>query len=152
MPIRVYIIENHPRFREMLGKFINYLPNMVTCGAAHYGQEALTQIPEVKPDLVIVDLALPDMNGTEVIRRLQQSLPDLPTLILSTYQQPHYVRRALEAGALGYVLKGDPMELEKAIQKVLAGNIYLSPQLKLFTDSRERLSSLHQRRPIDEEG
>lgn len=132
--INIYIIEDHPLFRRLLYEFIDKLPGMSVCGVVSSGQEALEQIPQVNPDLVLVDLRLPDMDGIEVVSQLPAARPALPAVILSAHTESLYVDRALAVGARGYLLKGDPLELESAIRHVMAGEIYLSPQLRERTN------------------
>ena len=126
MPTNVYIVEDHPLLQRMLSEFIMHLSDLNVCGVAAYGKDALMQIPKSKVDLLLLDLCLPDMTGFKLISELTPLLPDLPVLILSTYNEPIYIQRALAAGARGYIVKGDPYEVETAIRQVLAGEIYLS--------------------------
>ncbi len=129
MPTSVYLIEDHSLLQNMLSEFIAQLPDMSVCGVATYGREALTELPTLQPDLALIDLSLPDISGFKLMDELSVLLPELPVLILSTYRETIYVQRALASGARGYIIKGNPFEIEKAIHQVLAGEIYLSPQI-----------------------
>ncbi|HUG62373.1 MAG TPA: response regulator transcription factor, partial [Methylomirabilota bacterium] len=90
----------------------------------------LLDIPAAKPDLLLVDLSLPRMNGADLIQLAQERWPDLPSLVLSGHGEAAYVTRARAAGARGYVLKGNPYELPDAIHSVLRGKEYLSVALR----------------------
>ena len=84
----------------------------------------------VWPDLVLVDISLPGMSGIELVAELQRLYPGLPCLMLSGYQEVHYVQRALDAGARGYADKGDIVAITQAIEQVLDGKIYLSDEMR----------------------
>lgn len=116
---------------QLLCDFINWLPDMVVCGSAVSGQEALAQLPNLPVDLVLVDASLTDINSIVLVKTLFTRCPDLPCLILSGCQDIERVRNALAAGARGYIVKGNPHEFPEAIRLVLNDEIYLSPQVKL---------------------
>lgn len=92
--------------------------------------EQQTQEPLLAVDLVIVDVALPAMNGIDLVAALHERFPTLPCLMLSGHTELNYVRRALDVGARGYVMKGDPFALPEAVRTVLAGEIYLSEEVR----------------------
>lgn len=129
MPSTIYIAEDHPLVAEMLGEFINALPDLHVCGAATTAQAALAQIPTLAVDLVIIDVSLPDMDGIDLLATLLAQQPTMRCLMFSGHQEHTYVERALALGARGYVAKGNPPELVNAIHQVLTGEIYLSPSL-----------------------
>lgn len=126
MAISVYIIEDHPLMRDAIEKLFEVVTDMAVAGMAHSGEEALQQLPSIKADLVLVDIALPQMSGIEVIHEIQVQWPLLPVIAFSGHQEANYVRRALDAGAKGFVAKGDPAELVKAIRLVCAGQQFIS--------------------------
>jgi CheY-like chemotaxis protein len=130
MSATIYIIEDHPLVQEMLGEFINQIPDLHVCGMAATAREALAQIPTLAVDLVVVDVSLPDMDGIQLVSELHTRQPTLRCLMLSGHQERGYVQSALAAGACGYVAKGNPMEIVMAIHQVLKGEIYLSPTLR----------------------
>ena len=130
MAIKVYIVEDHPELREVLGMLIEYEPALELCGSAATGEEALVQLVEAEAHVVLVDMFLPQMNGADLIMELQTQWPDLRCVVLSGHADISYVERALAAGARGYILKGNPDEVLEAIQHVMAGGIYLSPLLR----------------------
>jgi len=125
MTTSIYIVEDHPLMQYTMVEFLNRTPDLVVCGAVSTAQEALAQLPTTQPDLVLIDLALPDMSGLDLLRSLQDTLPNLPCLMFSSYQEATYVHQALTAGARGYLFKGEPLELVKAIRQVLNGGRYV---------------------------
>lgn len=129
-PSRVFIVDDHAIVRELLSDFLNDLVDLEVCGSAASGEEALQVLPHADCDLALVDVSMPGMDGIELVRRLQQEHPTLRCLMLSGHAEEVYVRASLEAGALGYVMKGDPDALREAIAQALSGGIYLSPKLR----------------------
>ncbi len=126
---RIFVIEDHPLMREVLRDYLGAMPGVEICGEATSGEEALERLDEVEADLLLVDTTLGGMNGIDFVKRVAARWTDLPCLMLSGHGQEGYVERALHAGARGYVLKGNPAELPRAIEKVLGGEVYLSPKL-----------------------
>ena len=126
---RIFVIEDHPLMREVLRDYLGAMPGVEICGEATSGEEALERLDEVEADLLLVDTTLGGMNGIDFVKRVAARWKDLPCLMLSGHGQEGYVERALHAGARGYVLKGNPAELPRAIEKVLGGEVYLSPKL-----------------------
>lgn len=126
----VYVVEDHAFFRMMLQEFIDNMPGLQVTGVSTTGRDALEKIPQIVPDIVIVDLALPDIDGIQVIAELHTKIPEMPTVTLSTYREDFYAQRALMAGARGYIVKGSPGEIETAIRSVVEGEIYLSPNIR----------------------
>lgn len=131
MATNIFIIDDHPQMLRLLCDFISLLPDMVVCGAAVSGREALDQLPKLPVDLVLVDASLADINSILLVKTLFTRRPELPCLILSGRQDIECVRNALAAGARGYIVKGNPHEFPEAIRLVLNDEIYLSPQVKL---------------------
>lgn len=130
MPTRVYLVEDHAILQNLLSQWINKLSGIHICGVASSGHQALEEIAESKPDLVLTDVALPDISGLEVVKQLRMQFPQLPAIIHTSHNEQSLVRRAFENGAMGYLLKGNPLEIENAIHQVLNGKIYLSPKLR----------------------
>jgi two-component system invasion response regulator UvrY len=126
MTITIYIIEDHPLMCTAIGKLVELTPDIAIAGMAHSGEEALLQLPSINTDLILVDIALPHMSGIEVISAVHKQWPQMPLLAFSGHQEANYVRRALDAGASGFVAKGDPYELVKAIRQIWSGHSYLS--------------------------
>lgn len=132
MTCHVYIVEDHDSLRQLLTTYIDSLPGLAVRGAASSGEQALAELADEPADLLVVDLSLPHMSGTDVVRTARSRWPDMRCIILSAHMGSEYVERALAAGAQGYVRKGDPGELQTAIRCVLEGRVYTGetvPQL-----------------------
>src|SRR5258708_34845200 len=120
--IRVLCIDDHPSVRDGLSAIINLQPDMTVAGEAATGREGLQQFRTLRPDVVLVDLRLPDMSGFEVIEQIKEKFPNARMIVLSSHEGDVDIRRALDAGAQGYVVKGMVRgELLEAIRTVHAG-------------------------------
>ncbi len=127
-PLRVMLADDHTLVRAGLHKLIDSLPGVEVVGEAGDGQTLLTMVEQMHPDVVLMDIAMPGLNGLETTARLLQNNPSVRVMILSMHQSEEYVRRALRLGAVAYLLKDSaPMELELALAAVLRGETYLSP-------------------------
>lgn len=124
------IVEDNALFAQTLVQFLGRFDSFTVVGLASSAEAALAQLPTLHPDLVLVDVSLPGMNGIELAGELCGQYPDLPCLMLSGHHDQGYVQRALAAGARGYVLKENPLDLLAAVPAVLAGEIYLSAELR----------------------
>lgn len=122
----IYIVDDHPFVREALTMLIEDERDLEVCGMAETAAEALNAIPEVNPDLVLVDGSLPGLSGIELIEQLLILKPHQRTLMLSGHAEPVYAEQALAAGAKGYILKGDSLAILEGIRHVLGGKVYLS--------------------------
>jgi len=130
MPIRVSIIEDNPGTRDRLITLLNKNPS--TCCLDAYGtaEEALKSIPSRKPNVVLVDINLPGLNGIKCVAGIKAKLPDLPVLMLTRYDDSELIFAALRAGANGYLLKKMILtELISAIEQVRMGGTPLSMQV-----------------------
>ena len=126
--LRVFLVEDHHLMRQGLAALLSQRGDVLVVGEAANGLEALAQLEAARPDVVIVDLSMPVMNGVETTRRIKERLPKLPVLILSMYSEPVGVTRALRAGASGYILKESMIEeLSLALRSVAEGGLFLSP-------------------------
>jgi DNA-binding NarL/FixJ family response regulator len=127
---RLLIVDDHPLFREGLSQLISHDPDLVVCGEAADAAEALRVIPELNPDLVLVDISLGGASGIDLIKSIKDSYDDLPLLVISMHDESLYAERSLRAGAMGYVMKHEPGKtVRNAIRKVLGGEIYLSDKM-----------------------
>jgi DNA-binding NarL/FixJ family response regulator len=125
MTARILAVEDHPAMREMLVQFLFLPPEFEVAAVARTGEQALDEIGEIDPEVVLVDVALPGMTGIELVRRIRSSGVATPCVMLSGHQDASYVRQALEAGASAYVVKGNPDEIVEAIRTVLRGDRYV---------------------------
>lgn len=122
------LVEDHTLVRAGIRALLQNLPEIEIIHECSSGIEALDRIRTYRPDIVLMDIGLPDMNGLEVTRRVKVDCPDIKIIFLSMYANEEYVLQALQIGASGYLLKDSTMnELELALHAVAAGEAYLSP-------------------------
>ena len=120
--IRVAVVEDEQWMRDSLGTQIDSSPQLKCIGRYGSGEEALRHLPTVQPDVVLMDINLPGMDGIECVRRLKESLPETNVLMLTVYEESDKIFDSLKAGASGYLLKRAPeQELMEAIAQVHAG-------------------------------
>jgi DNA-binding NarL/FixJ family response regulator len=125
----VFIVEDHPVMREILIEFVDR-DGFQVCGSAATGEDALKGLQQAGADVVLVDVSLPGMSGIELVRELRSIDPGRICLILSAHAGLRYIQGALEAGARGYIIKGNPHELLDALRIVLQGEIYFSEAVR----------------------
>src|ERR1700732_1584954 len=120
--IRVLCVDDHPVVRDGIAAIINLQSDMTMAGTAETGSEALERFAELRPDVALVDLRLPDMSGFELIKKIKDRSPNARIIVLSSHEGDVDIQRALEAGAQGYVAKGIVRgELLETIRSVHAG-------------------------------
>ncbi len=130
MPHRIFIVDDHPVMRMGLVQLISSKDDLEVCGEVGSVKEAMQQIPTLHPDMVLLDLALPDGHGLEVLKDLAALHDDLSVLVLSSNDETVYAERALKAGARGYIMKeAAATHLIGAIQTILKGQIYVSNRM-----------------------
>ena len=135
--IRILLVDDHTILRDGLRALLAEVPGMVVVGDARDGEEGVAQVAATEPDVVIMDLLMPRMNGLEATERIHASHPHVKVLILSMYDDDEYVQRVIQAGAAGYALKGAAAEdLVRAIREVHSGSSFLHPVIaaKLIED------------------
>ena len=138
--IDVLIVDDHDIVRGSLRHIVHQAADMTATEAAT-GLEALEMLETKAPDVVLLDMSLPDVSGLEVLRRMRHLCPEVPTLILSVNEEMQYASRVLAAGASGFLNKGDAHdELITAIRAVLTDNEYISPALAARLSGARRLS------------
>ena len=131
MKIRVLIADDHAMIREGLASLLAADARMEVAAMAADGREALRLARELSPDVVLMDIAMPGMNGIEALRELQSRSPNTRVLVLSMFSTLEHVQQAFNAGASGYLLKESAgAELKQAIEQVHVGRRYLSRQLE----------------------
>jgi DNA-binding NarL/FixJ family response regulator len=129
-PYRVMLVDDHPLIREAIGHLIAGAPEFELIGEAADGTECLARIDELHPDILILDIAMPEMNGEQVARELRRRHPELKIIALSGYTDRQFVRAMTKAGAKGYVVKSaSGRELIHALRAVASGKNYLSPEV-----------------------
>jgi two-component system, NarL family, response regulator NreC len=129
MPIRILLAEDHVMVRQGLRALLEQ-EGMAVIGEASDGQEALRIAQEQHPDVAVLDIGMPHMNGLETARRLREALPQTKVVLLTMHTEDPYILEAMQAGAVGYVLKTQAaLDLVQAIRDAFQGEIYLSPRV-----------------------
>lgn len=127
---RIYIVEDHPVMRQGYATLIDREMDLEICGETGSADEARRHIPELDPDLVILDLSIEGGSGLELIKDLKAKRPDLKILVVSMHDETLYADRTLQAGALGYLMKNEAdTKVVEAIRRILDGGVYLSKEL-----------------------
>jgi DNA-binding NarL/FixJ family response regulator len=138
--MKILVVDDHPILRKGLSMVINQEPDLMVTGEAEDAQTALEIIESLKPDIVIVDLSLPGVDGIELLKTIKLRYRDLPTLVVSMHDESLFAERALRAGARGYIMKQEAVEnVLIAIRRVLNGEIFVSD--KITTKMLETLIS-----------
>lgn len=147
--LRVLVTEDHALLREGLRALLSTAPDLEIVGEAEDGREAVEQARKLLPDVILMDLSLPNTNGTEALRLIKHRFPAIKIIALTVHKTEDYVRATLEAGADGYVLKDDShQDLLAAIKSTHQGNVFLSPGIcgkviNGFLEQRRGNSSPH---------
>ena len=140
MNIRVMIVDDHTIVRQGLSMLLAVDPELEVVGEAANGAQALELARQLKPDVILMDLLMPVMDGITAIKFIRQDLPDIEILALTSVLEDASVGEAIRAGAIGYLLKGSQaQELRTAIKAAAAGQVQLSPQAlaRLMQEMRE---------------
>jgi DNA-binding NarL/FixJ family response regulator len=125
---RVIVVDDHAVIRRGVQGILHAFPEWELCGEAENGQEAIRLAETVKPDMIIMDVSMPGLNGLEATRMIRNILPDTKILLLTLHSSTELVRSAFRAGARGYVLKSDAeAELVRALNVLAGDGTYVSP-------------------------
>ena len=135
--IRILIADDHTIVRQGLSRLLEEQPDLKVVGEATDGQKTVEQALALKPDVLIMDIAMPRMNGIEAAKRIRKLLPKTKILILSMYSHEHYIHQLMEAGVSGYLLKDDSgRDIIKAIHAALKDETSLNPAIsKVLVES-----------------
>lgn len=129
--LQLFIVDDHPVIRQALADRVESTLGMSMCGESETFEEALRQVGDLQPDVVVIDLSLRDTHGTDLIRTVKDRWPEVQIVVYSMHDEVVYAERAIRAGASGYVMKGEPTEqLINAIQAAAEGDVYLSRDVK----------------------
>ena len=127
---KILLVDDHPLMRRGQADLLNREPDLLVCGEVGTAREAMEAIAKLKPDLVLVDMALPDKDGLELIKDIRALHLGLPVLAMSMQDEALFAPRVLRAGGRGYVMKAEgPERLAAAIRTVLSGQVALSPRM-----------------------
>jgi DNA-binding NarL/FixJ family response regulator len=130
MSNRILLVDDHQMFREGLKAVLQCETDCQIVGEADNGIQAVELSRELAPDVIIMDISMPEMNGIEATRKIHEESPDIKIVILSMHTEKHFILGALKAGAVGIVVKSSASaELVAAIETVLSGKTYLSPSV-----------------------
>jgi NarL family two-component system response regulator LiaR len=128
-PIRVMLVDDHTMVRRGLATFLRVFVDLQLAGEAESGAAAIQLCGEILPDVVLMDMLMPDMDGATATRAIRQQFPQVQVLMLTSFKEGDLIRNALEAGAIGYLLKDvSADELVRAIRAAHAGRVTLSPE------------------------
>ncbi len=142
--IRLLVADDHTLIRQGIVGLLSAQPNMEVIGEVGSGEEAVREAIRTSPDIVLMDIGMPGINGLDATREIKQRAPKVQVLILTMHDREDYLFQALRAGAAGYVLKGaDIQDLLSAIRSVYQGGVYLYPTVtkKLLADYLRRVES-----------
>ena len=129
-PIRILLADDHTIVRQGLARLLEEQPDLKVVGEAINGQAAIDKAFELVPDIIIMDIAMPLLNGIEAAKRVRKGLPDCKILILSMYSHEHYIHQLLETGISGYLLKDSSgQDIIKAIKAAMNNETFLSPTI-----------------------
>lgn len=147
---KVFLVDDHPLVREWLTSLINQEEDLVVCGSASNAPEALQGIETTQPEAAVVDLALPNTSGLDLIKDVKACHPSIAMVVLSMHEESVYGMRALRAGASGYVTKRETTKkVIAALHAILAGKLFVSEELAAFAaDKPAELRTGHGDGPV----
>ena len=129
-PVTILLADDHTIVRQGLARLLEEQPNLKVIGEATDGRHAVEKANQLKPDIVIMDIAMPRLNGIEAAKRIRKNLPETKILILSMYSHEHYIHELIETGVSGYLLKeSSGRDIIKAIHAAMNNETFLSPSI-----------------------
>lgn len=148
--IRLLVADDHRSLVDGFISIINNVDDMTVVETAATGYEVMQKLEKVQVDMVLMDINMPELNGVETCKKIHSKYSDIKVIALTMHKKQSFVKRMMQYGAKGYVLKDDPSsEIIKAVREVMAGNIYHSQRIKdialTFAEPSDKSSSLSQR-------
>ncbi len=142
--IRILLVEDHTIVRKGLCSLLDSDPGIEVIGESENGIDALKKAEELQPDIIVMDIAMPGLNGLEATKQIKKRFPKIKILVLTMHENEEYILQTLQAGALGYLIKkAAPKDLILAIHTIFRGNFFLSPSIsKTVIDEYLRLSEM----------
>jgi DNA-binding NarL/FixJ family response regulator len=142
---RVLVVDDHAVIRRGVQGILNAFPEWELCGEASNGEEAIKLAEQLKPEIIVMDVSMPGLNGLEATRIIRKMLPGTKVLLLTLHSSTELVRSAFRAGAQGYVLKSDAeQELVRAMNVVIGDGTYVSPSI----DGQLIQKALQENKPV----
>jgi DNA-binding NarL/FixJ family response regulator len=123
--LRIFLVEDHKQFRQLMALTLNMHSELVICGDAGSGRQALEAIPETGARLIIADLSLPDMSGVELVEKIKARWPEIKCFILSGHTEAAYVEQARNSGADAFIEKEEPKKMLGAIMKAMEADAFV---------------------------
>ena len=146
--LRILVADDHGLVRRGIREILRERRNWKIAGEAGTGREAVEKARALQPDVVVLDIGMPEMNGIEAAREIREAAPEARILMLTMHESDQMVERAMQAGAHGYVLKSDLTEtLGEAVEQVCAGARYLGPKVSEIIQDKNVGEAEHRRRP-----
>jgi len=146
VPIRILVVDDHPVVRDGLTATINYQPDMKVVGTASSGRDAIELFRQHRPDVTLMDLSMPEMDGVTAITSIRQEFPAARIVVLTTYDGDEDIYKGLRAGAAGYLLKDTPTaEVLDAIRTISQGRKFVPPEVAIKLAERVHSTQLTER-------
>ncbi len=138
--IRILLVDDHKIFLERMQRLLDGQPNLRVVGAATHGKDAVRLTQELEPDIVVMDISMPKLNGIDATKEIGKRRSDTKVLCLTVHTERHFMSAMFQAGALGYILKDCPFdELTSAISSVHSGKKYVCHQMAHYIDQVDQL-------------
>ncbi|MBS1637910.1 MAG: response regulator transcription factor [Bacteroidetes bacterium] len=143
---RIFIVDDHPLVSEGLYNILNREDHIEVIGSAIHAKEALGFLKSQQPDIVFLDINLPDISGIELCKKIKQEYPNIKCIALSTFSESSYISRMIENGASGYLLKNSSKEeILNAIQQVEQGGLYLNVSMETLSKGQNKIPFITRR-------